>query len=60
VLKKFVFGANYCNFSFLIILCDFQLSVNLYTKKVVGTKLAWKQTCQIYLWHDKNMECTLG
>jgi len=28
-------------------------------KYMVGAKLAWKQTCQIYLWHDKNMECTL-
>jgi len=26
---------------------------------VVGAKLTWKQTCQINLWHDKNMECTL-
>jgi len=31
----------------------------IYKKKVVGTKLAWKQTCQIYLPGDKNMECTL-
>jgi len=28
-------------------------------KKVVGTKLAWKQTCQIFLWGDENLECTL-
>jgi len=35
------------------------LGVNLYTKKMVGAKLAWKQTCQIYLQHDKIMERTL-
>jgi len=27
---------------------------------VVGTNLVWKQTCQIYLWHVKNMDCTLA
>jgi len=26
---------------------------------MVGAKLAWKQTCQIYLRRDENMECTL-
>jgi len=26
---------------------------------VAGAKLASKQTCQIYLRHDENMECTL-
>jgi len=31
-----------------------------YTKKVVGTKLTWKQTCQIYLQRDENMEYTLA
>jgi len=28
-------------------------------KNMVGAKLAWKQTCQIYPRRDENMECTL-
>jgi len=58
--KKIVFGTNYYSFVFFNKLAWFQLGVNLYTKKLVGTKLARIQICQIYLWHDENMECTLA
>jgi len=45
-------------FLFLIILHNFNLA-QIY-KKGGWPKLAWKQTYQIYLWHDEKMECTVA
>jgi len=58
--KKFVFGAKYYSFSFFNNFAWFQFGVNLYTKKMVGARLACKQSCQIYLRRDESMECTLA
>jgi len=60
--KNIVLGAKYWWLSFFFNnFAWFQVGlIYIQQKKVVGTKLVWKQTCQINLRYDENMECTLA